>query len=221
MRYSTVSDDPEVTGPDEWRQQATDNKQGSGDFITSWPKGWLDVAGLPRYQDGPEELHSFTKGEYPYIEEFEQHNPGDVLSALSQHATQTSMQTYEKLLAAGVAREQARSVLPMNTYTEFYWKQDLHNLLNMLRLRLDAHAQLEIREFATAIAMIVQDWVPMTYEAFTEHRLESMQLSGSVVSQLSKACTENPEFKNQLLSVLEQGTSSQTELRTIKSKIWK
>lgn len=76
--------------------------------------------------------------------------------------------TYEDLLRAGVAREQARTVLPLATYTEAYWKIDLHNLLHFLRLRLHPHAQQEIREFAEAIASIVARWVPWTWEAFSE-----------------------------------------------------
>lgn len=222
MRYSLINDDPEVTNPSEWRSQSSDNKQGSGDFITSWPKEWLDVEGIPRYQDGPDELGIFNKNhsEYPYVEDFVNHKPGDVLSALSQHSTMTAIETYNKLLAAGVAREQARSVLPVCSYTEFYWKQNLHNLFHLLRLRLDPHAQLEIREFATAIAMIVEDWVPMTYKAFEEHRLESVQFSKSAIQVLRDLCTTDPEFNTKLEGALESGVQSKTELRNIKGKIW-
>lgn len=222
MRYSLINDDPEVTNPSEWRSQSSDNKQGSGDFITSWPKEWLDVEGVPRYQDGPEELETLNKNhaEYPYVEDFVNHKPGDVLSALSQHSTMTAIETYNKLLAAGVAREQARSVLPVCSYTEFYWKQNLHNLFHLLRLRLDPHAQLEIREFATAIAMIVEDWVPMTYKAFEEHRMESVQFSKSAIQALRDLCTADPEFNSKLEDALETGVQSKTELRNIKSKIW-
>ena len=68
---------------------------------------------------------------------------------------------YEERLAAGVAREQARKDLPLSTYTEAYWKINLHNLFHFLRLRMDAHAQEEIREYATRIGYdIVAVWVP-------------------------------------------------------------
>ena len=71
----------------------------------------------------------------------------------------------------GVAKELARSVLPVALYTEWIWKIDLHNLLHFLTLRLDPHAQLEIRVYAQAMAEFVRQWVPLTWEAFEEYRL--------------------------------------------------
>ena len=86
--------------------------------------------------------------------------------------------TYEARLAAGVAREQARKDLPLSTYTEAYWKVDLHNLLHFLRLRMDDHAQEEIRAFAIVIGeQIVAKWMPLVWEAFTDYRRDSMYLS--------------------------------------------
>ncbi len=85
--------------------------------------------------------------------------------------------TYEKLLELGVARELARSVLPVGIYTEFYWKQDLHNLLHFLKLRLDHHAQEEIRAYARAVAGFVQKQVPLVWRSFEEHVLEAVTLS--------------------------------------------
>jgi thymidylate synthase (FAD) len=74
--------------------------------------------------------------------------------------------TYEGLLEKGVAREIARIVLPVNFYTEFYWKIDLRNLLHFVKLRADEHAQLEIRRYADVIVDVVKAWVPATYDAF-------------------------------------------------------
>jgi len=86
--------------------------------------------------------------------------------------------TYEARLAKGVAREQARKDLPLSTYTEAYWKVDLHTLLHFLRLRMDDHAQEEIRAFAIVIGeQIVAKWVPLVWEAFTDYRRDSMYLS--------------------------------------------
>lgn len=76
---------------------------------------------------------------------------------------------YEELLAKGVAREQARMVLPQNLYTQIYWKCDLHNLFHFLRLRLDWHAQKEIRVYAEAMARCAKAVAPLCYEAFEEH----------------------------------------------------
>ena len=86
--------------------------------------------------------------------------------------------TYEARLAAGVAREQARKDLPLSTYTEAYWKINLHNLLHFLELRMDEHAQEEIRAYANVIGeQVVATWVPVTWEAFLDYRRHSTRLS--------------------------------------------
>lgn len=79
----------------------------------------------------------------------------------------------------GVARELARAVLPVSFYTQWYWKIDLHNLLRFLELRLDAHAQWEIRQYAEVIAKLVERWVPHTWEAFRDFRLNRTELSSA------------------------------------------
>ncbi len=85
---------------------------------------------------------------------------------------------YEERIEQGVAKEQARKDLPLSTYTEAYWKIDLHNLLNFLRLRMDPHAQTEIREYATVIGnQIVKEWCPITWEAFEDYQLHSLKLT--------------------------------------------
>ena len=85
---------------------------------------------------------------------------------------------YEERLAAGIAREQARKDLPLSTYTEAYWKIDLHNLLHFLALRMDTHAQLEIRRYAETIGHeIVQPLFPLVWEAFLDYRVEAMRLT--------------------------------------------
>lgn len=76
-----------------------------------------------------------------------------------------------------LARELARIGLPLSTYTEWYWKIDLHNLLNFLRLRMDGHAQFEIRSYAETIGDIVRGWVPVVYQAFEDYTLRSVHLS--------------------------------------------
>src|SRR5437868_11796794 len=95
-------------------------------------------------------------------------------AALQEHA----QQVYRARLGLGVAREQARKDLPLSTYTEAYWKVDLHNMLHFLRLRMDVHAQEEIRAFAIVMGeQIVAKWVPLVWEAFTDYRRDSMYLS--------------------------------------------
>lgn len=146
-RYSEAIDAAQHTRAEEWRSQATTNRQGSAGFLPN------DIG------------TALTDGE------------ADLQTA--------SRRVYEARIAAGVAREQARKDLPLSTYTEAYWKCDLHNLLHFLALRLDAHAQLEIRLYAQAIADIVRVWVPLTWEAFRDYRLTALTLSGPEISALA------------------------------------
>jgi thymidylate synthase (FAD) len=84
---------------------------------------------------------------------------------------------YEALLEQGVARELARANLPNSLYTEWYWQIDLHNLFHFLRLRMDPHAQYEIRVYAEAMAECAKAVSPLAYEAFEEHILGSVSFS--------------------------------------------
>src|SRR5713226_3404951 len=77
----------------------------------------------------------------------------------------------------GLARELARMNLSLNFYTQWYWKTDLHNFMGFLRLRADPHAQYEIRAYAQVMLDIMRRWVPLTYEAFLEYRLNAVNLS--------------------------------------------
>ena len=107
--------------------------------------------------------------------------PGDVgarLSAEEADFQDRARAVYEGRLAAGVAREQARKDLPLATFTEAYWKINLHNLLHFLELRMDSHAQQEIRAYAVAIGeRIVARWVPVAWEAFLDYRRRSARFS--------------------------------------------
>jgi thymidylate synthase (FAD) len=85
--------------------------------------------------------------------------------------------TYEEMICKGVSRELARCHLPQSTFTEFYWKINLHNLLHFLALRIDDHAQKEIRDLAKQVYELVKPIVPMTCEAFEDFRLGSVTLS--------------------------------------------
>jgi thymidylate synthase (FAD) len=103
---------------------------------------------------------------------------GAKLTAKEAELLQAARQIYEERLALGVAREQARKDLPLSTYTEAYWKIDLHNLFHFLSLRMDAHAQEEIRAYATTIGeKVVARWVPLAWEAFADYRMGSMFLT--------------------------------------------
>src|SRR5215212_6848019 len=96
-----------------------------------------------------------------------------------------SFTVYEKLLGddehPGIARELARMVLPLNTYTQWYWKIDLHNLLHFMRLRHDSHAQYEIRAYAEVLLDITRKWVPLAAAAFDEYRAGAAELSSGAL----------------------------------------
>jgi thymidylate synthase (FAD) len=103
---------------------------------------------------------------------------GRQLSDAERQLQDDCRRVYQERLDRGVAREQARKDLPLATYTEAYWKVDLHNLLNFLVLRMDAHAQQEIRDYATAIGeQIVAPLFPIVWEAFVDYRRRSMELT--------------------------------------------
>jgi thymidylate synthase (FAD) len=112
-----------------------------------------------------------------------------VLETLKRDAA-TLYDHYEDMLSQegqqGLARELARMNLPMNIYTQWYWKVDLHNLFHFLRLRADAHAQYEIRVYAEAIAQAVKDWVPLAFAAFEDYRLGGVTLSGKAIAVLKR-----------------------------------
>jgi thymidylate synthase (FAD) len=112
-----------------------------------------------------------------------------VLEVLKRDAM-TAYDHYEEMLSQdgqqGLARELARMNLPMNIYTQWYWKTDLHNLFHFLRLRADAHAQYEIRVYAEAIAACVKDWVPLAYAAFEDYRMGGVTLSGKAIAVLKR-----------------------------------
>ena len=111
-----------------------------------------------------------------------------VLDLLRADAEQTYA-TYTHLLndeadpaRPALARELARINLTLNTYTQWYWKADLHNLLGFLALRADSHAQYEIRAYADAMLQTVAAWVPQTYAAFQEYRVGAVTLSASMLA---------------------------------------
>ena len=103
---------------------------------------------------------------------------GKKFSEQERELQNLSRTVYEERVNAGMAREQARKDLPLSTYTEAYWKVDLHNLLHFLWLRMDPHAQYEIRAYANVIGNeIVRRWVPTAWEAFQDYKINASSLS--------------------------------------------
>ena len=139
-RYSVAINSAQTTQPNEWRRQATTNRQGS--------EGAFDT------------------------------KEGAALSNEEREFQTAARALYERRVERGVAREQARKDLPLSTYTEAYWKCDLRNLFHFLELRMEKHAQQEIREYATIIGEeIARPLFPYSYEAFCDYALRATTLS--------------------------------------------
>jgi thymidylate synthase (FAD) len=148
-RYSIAIDSAQKTKPEEWRLQATSNRQGS--------EGNLAV----------------KQGELFTMREIE-------LQSLARTV-------YNERIEAGIAREQARKDLPLSTYTEAYWKIDLHNLLHFLALRMEPHAQEEIRSYAATIGNeIVGRWCPIAWFAFQDYLFGGIELSKFEIELIAK-----------------------------------
>jgi len=140
------------------------------------------------------------------------------ISSIKENA-QINFSTYHHLLnlneegipldenRLGIARELARMVLPLNSYTQWYWKIDLHNLMHFLALRFDPHAQYEIRVYADVIIEILKKWVPLTYEAFLKNRLNSLTLSSEGINFIKNKLNN----KN-----VDESSLSKRELDTLK-----
>ncbi len=165
-RYSLAIDSMVTTQSDEWRTQATTNRQGSGDYLSA------------------EQGAALTQSEAKF--------------------QQSARDLYQSRIDAGIAREQARKDLPLCTYTEAYWKIDLHNLLHFLMLRMESHAQLEIRQYATVMGEeIVSKLFPLTWEAFKDYIMDSISLTrlDSQVIQRIAATGKSPVTIDEFLAL--------------------
>jgi thymidylate synthase (FAD) len=169
-RYTDAIDECQQTSPDAWRLQASNNKQGSsGEFVplfeTTGDPGTPGYDGPMSAWIGPRDEQGFPLGGHELT-----HSE----SLLQSHAREV----YKQRLSAGVAREQARKDLPLSNYTLAYWKIDLHNLLHFLGLRMDSHAQLEIRQYATVIGeQFVAKLFPVAWQAFLDYRVNAINLT--------------------------------------------
>jgi thymidylate synthase (FAD) len=112
---------------------------------------------------------------------------GQLFSKQESELHELARKVYNERIEAGLAREQARKDLPLSTYTEAYWKTDLHNLLHFLALRMEMHAQSEIRMYATTIGNeIVNRWCPLTWKAFKDYQFGAIELSRQEIEIISR-----------------------------------
>lgn len=177
-RYSEAIDSQQTTKPEEWRQQAKDNKQGSAEGPVCWPEG-----------RGSSTIYvSSSENEYDPTSIL----PSELLTEEEERFQKFARRVYEERLRFGIAKEQARKDLPLSTYTEAYWKCDLHNILHFLALRMDSHAQKEIRDYATIVGQqIIKPLFPLVWEAFEDYRLNAMVLTGPEITLLSNFFSTN------------------------------
>jgi len=159
-RYSVL--DREFYIPDQVNlaTQSQSNRQGRGEVL----EGKEAVAVLDLLRDDAENNYNH------YVEMLNEDESGHIIDESRD----------------GLSRELARMNLTLNTYTQWYWKIDLHNLLHFLSLRADEHAQYEIRVYAEAIMETVKRWCPITYDAFIDHRVNSVTLSGKAIQVVKK-----------------------------------
>ncbi|HUB96730.1 MAG TPA: FAD-dependent thymidylate synthase [Stellaceae bacterium] len=155
-RYSILDNEFYVPAPEQLAAQSSSNRQGRGEVLAG--AAAARVMALLR-----EDAARAYRG---YAELLNEDEAGQPIDAGRQ----------------GLARELARMNLSLNFYTQWYWKTDLHNLMGFLALRADAHAQYEIRVYAEAMIGTLERWVPLTAEAFREHRLGGTHLSASALA---------------------------------------
>lgn len=127
-----------------------------------------------------------------------QMDPVTAISARDSINTQCELahQEYKELLELGLSREQARIILPLNLYTEWYWKIDLRNLVHFLGLRCDSHAQWETREFAEAVLSLIKNLVPFTVKAWEDYSpmRDAITLTGPEVKALRQCNIGGPNL---------------------------
>ena len=151
-RYSVLDHEFYIPADDHLAAQSKSNRQGRADVITG-PQAAEMLRAIAALSDEAYELYTKLLNETA---------DGEVIDGGNQ----------------GLARELARMVLPVNYYTQWYWKIDLHNLLHFLSLRADPHAQYEIRAYADVLCDIVAQWMPLVWQAFEDYRLSGTSISG-------------------------------------------
>jgi thymidylate synthase (FAD) len=159
-RYSILDKEFYVPAPSELAAQSSVNRQGRGETV----EGHEAARVLSLLRDDAEASYA------RYIELLNEDEAGQPLDPSRP----------------GVARELARMSLTLGFYTQWYWKTDLHNLMNFLSLRADAHAQYEIRVYAEAMLSVLDRWVPLTAAAFRNHRVEGAALSGKALAAVRR-----------------------------------
>lgn len=180
-----------------WRQWIRHRTANVNEYSTRYSLA-IDSAQKTKKNEWRKQSTTNKQGSNDFLDEI----IGSNLSEKEEKLHQIIREIYEERIGNDVAREQARKDLPLSTYTEAYWKVDLHNLLHFLTLRMDSHAQYEIRSYANVIGNeIVSQWCPLAWEAFKNYRLNSFSLSQIEIIVLNHFINNNAkEAKKFLLS---------------------
>ncbi|MCA8929130.1 MAG: FAD-dependent thymidylate synthase [Alphaproteobacteria bacterium] len=174
-RYSVLDREFYVPAPEHLAAQSTSNRQGRGDVL----EGEEAARALRWLREDAMRAFDHYEALLNEDESAADHDPD----------------------GQGLARELARMNLPLSTYTQWYWKCDLHNLLHFLSLRADPHAQYEIRVYAEAMLKVVEAWVPLAHKAFSDYRLGAVELSAPALAVVKRLLAgEAPEQKGSGLS---------------------
>lgn len=180
-RYSVMTDEFYLPEPEVIQPQSKDNKQGRAGAVTDETATgvrWMMQAAYDHNYDvyqallGERDPEKFQAGEVIYT-------PYDEGDALFDPEFD------------GIAREMARTVLPVGNYTELYWKQNLHNMMHLLKLRMDPHAQYEIRAYADAVYKLIQPLFPAALEAFDDYVREATTNSRMETELLKELLTSD------------------------------
>jgi thymidylate synthase (FAD) len=171
-----------------WRQQIRHRTFSVNEYSTRY-----SVAIDSAQRTAPGEWRLQSKKNKQGSEEYMDPARGAALSKKEAELQDLSRKIYEERLAEGISREQARKDLPLSTYTEAYWKANLHNLLHFLKLRMDAHAQEEIRAYANIIGKeILARWCPITWEAFLDYSVNALELSATEWKVIAAVSDSDP-----------------------------
>jgi thymidylate synthase (FAD) len=155
-RYSVLEEAFYVPAAEHLAAQSQSNRQGRAEVLEG-----------EESSDALERLRAHSRDAYAlYLDLLNENRDGEVSNPEKR----------------GLARELARMTLPLNTYTEWYWKIDLHNLLHFSALRADAHAQYEIRAYADVLLEVLKRWVPLAYDAFIDYRHDGAELSAKALA---------------------------------------
>lgn len=199
-RYSEVKDEFHFNTPGQWRLQNKKNKQGSDGLVTEHPESASELKQLI--------------------------TPQKYLSKREEEIVQWSKELYEELLEYGVAREQARKVLPYSAYTTFSWTIDLHNLFHFMSLRSKPEAQEEVQCYSNIIASIVKAICPLAFEAWVDYNFCKVEFSRHEFALLNKILThlvqDNSVLEEkELAKQAEDLPLSKTELQEFAAKLTK